>query len=717
MESKKIDSGDWLTLWAAVALIAAGLFLVQVQAAVIEAPGGAHATLYQFTIQPDRGGAVTQPETGVKIERLTDVAKTTSTLSPNPKAWEGLPDSGLTNGYSRWPCVNNTEEYALAFLVTPGCYLIRLSDLKAMRMMSSPALGKIGDKHEINWSNRADEPYTIYYCGGTKIYKQNVLTGVETIAGDWGAAFVHTGDGGLSTDGRYKAVAISGNKLKVFDLIDNRLLPGWGSESTVGVDISPDGKWVRGNTTWRRVSAFQNATTVSVVWKGISGHGAFVAALDGHSIFCQQSNDDDAVVMFDPATGVKTKLQKLTDIGGGVYNTGVHVSRDPLGNARGWAMISGYGGSAPFTSNVWFLEMKENPRIIRLCDFQHKYLSTAKNAYFTEMWSSLAPDCKSALAGCNWHGTDNLELYRAEFPADVMAVVKNPLTTPAPTATPTPQPTATPTATPAAEFIPGGTTKPVTGPAQVTYLTPTPIPTATPAPAVQRIQAIASNYFYASKDTIGNTTRDGYILICQFDHAQPSSTRIDTGALLAFSIPVIPDGSKARLVVHHHPSTEGGILATGRESIPIRRILGNLFQAAYIAHPANPGESAYNGASWLYRSQTPDDKGIPWSNLPSTAPGAYAPRVGDLSTALEPITAATPRLSFSTVGTTSSVDITEYVRGTAGGTLQLAIDGPNAASPDIFATPGGTKTHCVNVAIYGCAADDPKVQPYVELWK
>lgn len=430
---------------------------IKAHGAVIEFPGGAHMTFRYETIPLDRGESFRQYETSVTIKRLTDVVLTTSTLSPNPKAWNGVPYAGLTNCYSRIQNVNITEEYALAFLVTPGCYLIRLSDLKVMGMVVSKALGKIGDAHELNWSKRKDEPYTIYYCGGSKLYKQNVLIGPvsELAVGDWGSPFYHTGDGDISADGRYKSVATTDKKIRAYDLFKGELLQGYGIDDTVGVDVSPDGLWVRGAAKFYKMADFINGVIGAPSFPSPGGHGAFVQAGDGHSVFVQQNAATDWLVMFDPATRVTTNLMRMPEIGGGNYGVGVHVAGDRFMTSKGWALVSVYQTGGAFAANIFWIELAAPHRIIRLCDCQHSYIN---NQYFTEMWASLWPSSRKASWGGNWHKTDNLEVYSAEFPPEVMALIHGsatPTPTPEPikTPNPTPKPTATPTPTPISYHI------------------------------------------------------------------------------------------------------------------------------------------------------------------------------------------------------------------------------------------------------------------------
>lgn len=417
-------------------------------AAVIELPGGPHMTFRQQTIEPDRGESFAQYETSVTIERLTDVSLTTSPLSGNPSHWNGLPACGLTNGYSRWQNVNTTEEYALAFMITPGAYLIDLKTLKPLGMITSKALGKIGDAHELNWSKRKDEPTTIYYCGGANIYKQDVLRGPgsELLCGSLGSVFYHTGDGDISADGRYKAVATTDKKVVCFDLIQNKLLPGYGIDDTVGVDVSPDGLWVRGAAKYYKMADFIAGTTGALSFPGPGGHGAFVQAADGHSVFVQQNSATDWLVEFDPATRSTINLMRMPEIGSGNFGVGVHVAGDRMMTSNGWALVSVYQTGGAFAANIFWIELAAPHRIIRLCDCQHSYIN---KQYFTEMWASLWPSSRKASWGGNWHATDNLELYSASFPDEVMALVGGvPDPTPTPTGTPTPTPVFSPTPTP-----------------------------------------------------------------------------------------------------------------------------------------------------------------------------------------------------------------------------------------------------------------------------
>lgn len=257
--------------------------------------------------------------------------------------------------------------------------------------------------------------------------------------------------------------------------------------------------------------------------------------------------------------------------------------------------------------------------------------------------------------------------------------------------TPTPGPTATPVVTPE----------------------PTPTPIVSGGGAVT-VYASGANFTYDSNQGIGSTTSAKYILIASFapEYQATHSTAVDAGCLLQFDVPARLI-NRARLVLKHHPATEFGSHPTGRERIPVRRVTGAPFTPAWVRYPAASGnEDPFDGGNWRYRMQTTATL-EKWSTAASVARVPFARATGDLSTALEPITDSTPRLNFAVMGGVSEVDVTEYVRGAAGGTLSLFIDTMNSESPDIFGTQSepNKANFRARQAIYGNGYADKNVWP------
>lgn len=640
---------------------------------------GVHAYLAKVAPEPVRGGAIVQPETGVTIRRLTDVALTTSPLSGNPKGWDGVTYAGLTNGYSRRQNVNITEQYALAFLVTPAAYLIRLSDLKPLGIVISKNGTKLGDSNELKWHKDPVRETWITYCIGPNIYEQDALVGPasEKLICALGGNVNATDDGDISADGRYEAQSLTNGRIVVIDLLKRQLLPGFAKQSTVGVDVSPDGKWVRGASAYYAMADFIAGTTATQI-TGPSGHGGWCAMPDGTNVFVQQDNSNDWLVAFDPVTRKSLYLMRMPEIGGGNFSVGVHVAGDRMQRARGWALVSVYGTSAPLAYNVFWIELKsckaagatntapnlpadQLPRIVRVCDMQHKYTGS----YFTEGWASISPSARAVLWGGNWNATDNLELYRAEIPHDILEYIGVESAAPEPIQQ-------TKTVTLYAGAVINGKPYPI-GPT-----------------------GFQGNYFNTGSDSFGQTTRGNYQVLCSFDPLLKVAPFYDTGVMYYFNLQgIVPKGARilsARFGVSaDEPKTEYGNHPTGRERVPVCPILNpkklpGVWQAAYLKDPnGGTAESNWNGASWRLWSESPV---LRWSDAPSksTVPKGQA---GDLSTVLG---APVSTISFSADPTKLSWtgDLAPMVQAWAdGANYGFALDAQHCESPDRFGPGSG----------------------------
>ena len=121
------------------------------------------------------------------------------------------------------------------------------------------------------------------------------------------------------------------------------------------------------------------------------------------------------------------------------------------------------------------------PRIWRIANTYSRQWVDGVNVggYFAEAFASIDHVGNNIYWGSNWMGTDNLELYRVELPAnwhEVLWVTPDPTPDPTPTPTPTGTPTPTPTSTPTA--------------------TPTPTPTPTPTDEVEILYfTLIDSYF------------------------------------------------------------------------------------------------------------------------------------------------------------------------------------------------------------------------------
>src|SRR5436190_1824377 len=94
----------------------------------VSAESGAHK-IFSTPVgpAPARWSPFIQSQTGHRITRISDVSQIQDISPAYP--YEGINNRGMTNGYSKYSCVNQTGEYVLAYGVQPWVNgLYRLSD-------------------------------------------------------------------------------------------------------------------------------------------------------------------------------------------------------------------------------------------------------------------------------------------------------------------------------------------------------------------------------------------------------------------------------------------------------------------------------------------------------------------------------------------------------------------------------------------------------------
>lgn len=512
----KIEIGLLGTFLAFVVLVCVPLLCSRAHGAVVleyANDGNPHDALYQLTVEPQAGQSTVQPETGFVIRRISDCAKISSSITSSftTAGYVGHKTAGLTNGYSRWPCISLDGKYAMAFGTTPLAVLYRLVDCAPLGIIQSAhdPTGKLGDLQESKFSGDINNPDMIGYCEGSNYWRQNpTLTPsfsaaktTETVFGNFGAPFFSTSDGDWNVAGdticeRCYPVDTSKNGNGVRVLKGGELLPYTIIAHDLdinGVDVSPSGKWIKADN-W-----FFDSAAGARISHDDAGHGGWVIGKDGREWFVNQSSANDWIVAFDPATSQSLFLMRVGNW------AGMHVGSDKRGTHKGWAQVSTYSttNKDPLSNNVFYLELtsqkpdcpmhpsnykgtaaqaaaylklwnSENApvRLVRGFHMQDEYIA---NTYSKEHWAGDQPN-GNVCWGCGWHATNQLELFSGEPPDDVRACLGiTPVVIGAPTPTPTP------TATPIPILLP------VNAPAVITRGVPTPITWSDPAGGTGKI--------------------------------------------------------------------------------------------------------------------------------------------------------------------------------------------------------------------------------------
>ena len=414
---------------------------------------GPHATLAPLAgAAPARGVTITDPRTGLKLRRISDVGDDAET-----KLYDGITSYGMTNGYSTYSCANINDQYVIAYGVQGWLAALYTTEGVYVRMLKhreSPTreVG-LGDSYYPRWdlSGRPGTQLDLYYqYYGGQIWRQNALTGEQALvmtvplaAGEGLAKYSH------ADQSRHRGYWINGSRGGAIDLWTGQALVA-GLPGTGEPDVSPSSWWVlQGFSFYRTIDlAAGIGTPFARVPTAEYGHAGWGYDPQGAEVFVFQDNKTDWFSAYAPARGERTDIWNMADWG---YPVNQHLGRTSNKSKKGWILFSTYGTPERwYGEQLFMLEIRPaaaGPRLWRLGGFNSWIKATNEKggAYFTENWASLAPTGGAVYGGWNWYGRDNMELYRLELPEAWEITVMG---APAPTPTPTPAPTVTPTPTP-----------------------------------------------------------------------------------------------------------------------------------------------------------------------------------------------------------------------------------------------------------------------------
>jgi hypothetical protein len=515
---------------------------------IVETAGGPRAWLNPTTAtQPVKGQSLLL--NGLFIRRMSDLADFGMTTTPGTGGqggqisptypYDGNPQRGATNGYSKFSSVNITGRYMLAFGVQQWVVgLYDITDPANPRWMCRPvhaykngygiiAYDAIGEKSDPRWdlSGRPGTENTVYYTWQGGLYKRDLITGAQAKIADWPGWTVDSEDhADQSSDATWRMVRITrvNAGVQVYKLMLANLRTGAVTTTTLcdlgkcSFDVSPSGNWCVAGSTAVFPSPYicyrpadlatglirpvflpgNDSASVTLPTNNCgtsTGHDGWAWTPDGREVFVYQNNRADLWEAFDPVDAKRISFMAMkTDAG---YAANAHFAR-MLSPARpGWVLVSTYYSPflpstypATWACNQLFLcEIKpltEHPRQIRLGNTQNLWgatTATDKGAwYFCEAFANIDPAGMNVYWGGNWDGMDNLEVYRVELPAGWWESVSAPVATP--TVTPTPVPTPSPTPSPTASPTPSPTASPMPVASPTVAPTATPTPVASPTP-------------------------------------------------------------------------------------------------------------------------------------------------------------------------------------------------------------------------------------------
>lgn len=369
--------------------------------------------------------------TGIPIRRLTEIRD-----FPWARKWDGNPLHGLTNGYSKFSCVNATGEYALAYGTQAGISaLIRLSDGRFMGwpqiVLRDGRKNGLGDKSAPRWDLSGRPGTELRIVADGTFETQDFIVELDPLRNE--QKDITRGTYGINMDphgdqsARWRPFSVAKKHLMLLDLETNAIhdtgLPAGGH------DMSPDGQWLLyfkyAPHRFYRTADLLRGTTDTFVPVPTRSHGHDGWAFDraGNQVYVAMDNTNDWYFAFDPAAKKRTDILHMSELG---WKTNDHLGRMINPAKKGWMLMATYStedAAASWAANqIMMIEIKpasERPRIWRLGPTYMRYGGGKKTQeYFTEAFASLDPTGNFIYWGCNWLGTDNLELYRMELPRD-----------------------------------------------------------------------------------------------------------------------------------------------------------------------------------------------------------------------------------------------------------------------------------------------------------
>ncbi|MCE5230351.1 hypothetical protein LLG95_12270 [bacterium] len=369
--------------------------------------------------------------TGIPIRRITEIND-----FPWARKWDGNPFLGLTNGYSKFSCVNATGEYALAYGTQSGISaLIRLSDGAFMGWpkirLPDRRFNGIGESSAPRWdlSGRPGTALRLIADGlfGSQDFIVDIdpLTNVQQdiVRGKYQVNMDPHGD----QSARWRPFSNGNKRICLLDLETNEIhetsLPAGGH------DMSPTGAWLLyyrepPHRFYRTADLLAGTTDTFVEVPTLShGHDGWAFDRDGSEVFVAMDNKTDWYFAFNPETKKRTDIIHMSELG---WKTNYHLARMINPAKKGWMLMATYStedAAVSWAANqIMMIEIRpaaERPRIWRLGPTYMRYRGQKKSEeYFTEAFASIDPAGNGVYWGSNWLGTDNLELYRMELPND-----------------------------------------------------------------------------------------------------------------------------------------------------------------------------------------------------------------------------------------------------------------------------------------------------------
>ncbi len=404
---------------------------------------------------PAKGESRTDPNTGVTITRVTNVAEM----------------SGANNAYivySRYSPENSDGKYVLAFGDdSNSCWVIERSTGNVVTAITKNGSTKIGENQEVRWDYSGNHPNRVYYVDGTSLYKiddvtnQNatrslvknfatLISGITKVYNDvegdssndsdhW--AFMATNSAnGVVAFVHYQISTDTTHTLKPADLAGSNLDGLKGASTFIRpnmVEMSPSGQgvilhygwsytgtpgyestWFGGPHLWP--NDFKWAVTEPVKVCNEYNHSGWAFGSDGRDMFVCQNSDDNLTATYingtDAGLGNTVQFMYYADPG---WGSNFHFGKMPL-SRKGWAFVNTYASkNVEWGQNQLFMVQTkpkgQNPIVWRVGPNYNKY----DGDYRDEAPAAINLFGNRIYVGSNWGGAlGHTELFVFHLPND-----------------------------------------------------------------------------------------------------------------------------------------------------------------------------------------------------------------------------------------------------------------------------------------------------------
>jgi hypothetical protein len=390
-------------------------------------------TMLALAVLAGAGCRSTRPDKPAKGVFFPDSVHNSTLARITDKVTDGYSGPGIENEYARADAENCDGTRVILRGQDGEWYLYGRPGHTLLKHLADLGLG---EEPEPRWDVTA--PNLFYYLHGSELRQYDITGDTFLAVHDFrteypGASFITTKtEGDASLDQRYWCFMAEDSVFNVLAVVcyDREL------DSVIGAKTSfPDGvNWVSMDMSGTHcVIGYESSPaqaftrdfgTMTQLPSGATGHMDLAWTPDSTDVMVFQSNTTDSITMVDLNTGAVTPLVAIpfdvnTDIG-------LHFSGN-CAATPGWCLVSTYGAENPpsgqahsWMDNLLFMvELKADPRIIKLCRTRCYTGRNPQSNYFAEAYATVNRAGTRVYFGSNWadYTQDYTDAYEVDLPS------------------------------------------------------------------------------------------------------------------------------------------------------------------------------------------------------------------------------------------------------------------------------------------------------------